>query len=170
MEKIIVEFPKGEYVNEDALENVIAYILRLNKMELVGGHGCYVTNPWDMAYQFSKVQQFYSKDGGKQVIHMVVTIDQYLLSAIEVKELAYMILEYFGGNRQIVFAVHDDKRNLHIHFAINPVAFTNREYCAFFDQREIKKYAEKCIDVLIDRRWFGKEREINLDNTQSVGL
>ena len=129
MEKIIVEFPQGQYMNEDALENVIGYILRLNKPALADGYGCYMTNSYDIAYQFYKVQQIYHKQGRKQVVHMVVTIDQYLLSVTDVKELAYMILGYFGGSRQIVFAVHDDKRNLHIHFAINTVAFTNGNYC-----------------------------------------
>lgn len=167
MEKIIVEFPKGDYANEGALENVITYVLRLKKMNLSGGYGCYITDPWDIAYQFRKVQQSYSRYIKKQVVHIIVAIDKYLLSAEEVKELAYMILGYFGGNRQVVFAVHDDNSNLHVHFAINPVAFTNGNYCDFFDQREVKRYAEKCMDILIDRKWFGK---VSLDRMSLTGL
>lgn len=51
---------------------------------------------------------------------------------------------------------HDDVRYQHIHMGINTVAFTDGSYGGFFDQREIKEYAEICLDKMVDKIWFGK--------------
>lgn len=164
MEKLTLIFPDGKYENEDAVEKVIGYILRLNKPELVGGYGCYVSDEWDVARQFYRVKETYGKMRGKQIIHMIVSVDKGLLSLTEVKELAYRIAWYFGNERQVIFAVHDDTSYLHIHFGINTVAFTNGNYCAFFDQMKIKEYANTQLDMMVDRIWFKKDTGVSLSH------
>ena len=40
---------------------------------------------------------------------------------------------------------------------INTVAYTNGNYCGFFDINELREYAKKCMDILIDEVIFNKK-------------
>ena len=156
MERIVLKFAEGDYVNPDATENVISYIMRLEKPDLVGGVGIFPFEKEMIIRQFYAVKNYYGKTGGKQIIHAVFSLDRSVFNLQEVKELGYRISKYFGDSRQIVFSVHDDTRKQHIHMGINTVAFTNGEYKAFFDQWELKTYAENCMNEMEERKWLGR--------------
>lgn len=158
MERVAIIIPKGAYENYDAVDKVISYIMRLNDIRLVGGYGIIPTSAKDISEQFHKVKYYYGKTGEKQIRHYVFSVEKTLhFSAWEIKELGYLLGLYFGNEHQVVFAVHDDSKNLHIHMGINTVAYTNGAYRAYWEIGEMKAYAEKCVDVLIDKVWFGKE-------------
>ncbi len=67
-----------------------------------------------------------------------------------------MIGKFFADERQVVFAVHDDTRQLHIHMVVNTVAYTDGNYKEYFELKELRRYAEKCIDEMAEKVWFGK--------------
>lgn len=157
MQKIVVSFPKGNYKNDNAVENVVRYILRLGNRNLAGGYGVLVNDLQSIIEQFYQVKQVYGKMDGKQIIHIVFSVEKTLyLKPEQVKDLGYMLAEYFGNERQVVFAVHDDTDQLHIHMGVNTIAYTNGAYQGFFEIEDLKRYAEVCIDQVIDRVWFGK--------------
>ncbi|MEY8283839.1 relaxase/mobilization nuclease domain-containing protein [Lachnospiraceae bacterium 50-23] len=160
---IIVSIPEGRYENQDAVEKVISYIMRLNKGNLMGGYGILITTHSNITEQFLRVKEAYGKTGGKQILHIVFSVERTLgLTPDQIKKLGYMLAAYFGKERQVIFAVHDDTGHLHIHMGINTVAYTNGSYCAYFELGDLKNYAEQCIDKLVDMVWFGKDinREI----------
>lgn len=106
---IIVSIPEGRYENQDAAENVISYIMRLNKGNLMGGYGILITTPSNITEQFLRVKEAYGKTGGKQILHIVFSVERTLgLTPAQVKKLGYMLADYFGKERQVIFAVHDD--------------------------------------------------------------
>ncbi len=148
MEKIVVSIPNGRYENEDAVEKVISYILRLENMTLVGGYVTILNEPEDIISQFYAIQKYYNKMTGKRIIHIVFSVNKTFFFSLEhVKQLGYMIGRHFGNERQVIFAVHDDTEHLHIHMGINTVTYTNGEHRAYFDIKEIKQYAIRCVEI-----------------------
>lgn len=158
MGRIEVEFPKGSYENYDAVDKVINYILRLDNMELASGYGVLMTNKKEICRQFHTVKQFYGKTDGRQIRHIIFSVEKTLFfTPYQVKCLGDLLAQYFAKERQVVLAVHDDSGHLHIHIGINTIAYTNGEYRAYWDIRELKAYAEMCMERIIDIVWFGKE-------------
>ncbi len=150
--KIII--PQKKYENDDAVDKVINYICRLGKPELIRGVGVYPFTVEDMIREFYIVKRFYKKEDGKQIFHIVFSFEKYLFTAKECVWLGYKIAEYWGNERQVVFAVHDDTDHLHIHMGINTVAYTNGNYKAFYPLEEIKNYVEPIVQNSIYAKWF----------------
>lgn len=163
MAAVTISIPQsGKYENADAVDRVIYYICRLDKPELIRGMGVYPFTAEDMVSEFYKVKDFYRKEGGKQIFHIIFSFDKYLFTAEECVGIGYKIAEYWGDERQVVFAVHDDTENLHIHMGINTVAYTNGNYKAFFPIEEIREFVEPIIQEAIYAKWF-HEKTIEAD-------
>lgn len=157
MGAVEIKIPVGEYQNDDALENVIGYIYRHNNPEVVGGLGVYPLRVDDMIDQYYAIRKAFHQLDGKQIFHIVFSFEKILnFSREQLMELGYQIAAYWGNDYQVVFAVHEDTTHKHLHLGINTVAFTNGEYKAFWEVNEVRAYAEKCVQRMIDRRWFGK--------------
>ena len=111
-----IGIPKGDYKNKDAVSRVIDYICRLDKPEQVGGMGVFPLYVEDMVNQFLAVKRIYHKEEGKQVFHIFISFEKSLgFTVDEVMEMGYEIAAYWGYDRQVMFAVHDDTQNIHIH-------------------------------------------------------
>ena len=152
-----IEIPEGDYENEDAVRRVIDYICRLDKPEQVGGMGVFPLYVEDMVNQFLIVKQIYHKEEGKQVFHIIISFEKSLgFTVDEVMEMGYGIAAYWGYDRQVMFAVHDDTQNIHIHMAINTVAYTNGEYKAYYPIEDIIEYVKPIVQRKISSKWFGK--------------
>lgn len=152
-----LKIPEGKYENSDAVEKVINYICRLDKPEQVGGIGVYPLWPDEMVNQFDTVKKFYGKTFDKQIFHIAVTLEKSLnFSVEEIMVMAYEIAMYWGNERQVVFAVHDDTHHKHVHFGINTVAYTNGEYKAFYDLNDMRSYVNQIVQMAIDKKWFGR--------------
>ena len=148
---------EGTYENDNAVELVINYICRLDNFALIRGIGLYPITVRDMVDQFYIVKKWYRKEKGKQIFHIIFSFDKYLFTAEECVELAYQIAEYWGGERQIVFGVHDDTDHFHIHMGINTVSYTNGNYKAFFPIEDIKNYVETLAKKEAVSKWFNRQ-------------
>jgi len=152
-----IGIPKGNYKNEDAVSRVIDYICRLNKPEQVGGMGVFPLYVEDMVNQFLAVKRIYHKEEGKQVFHIFISFEKSLgFTVDEVMEMWYEIAAYCGYDRQVMFAVHDDTQNIHIHMAINTVAYTNGEYKAYYPIEDARRYVNTIVQRKISSKWFWK--------------
>lgn len=141
-----IGIPKGDYKNKDAVSRVIDYICRLDKPEQVGGMGVFPLYVEDMVNQFLAVKRIYHKEEGKQVFHIFISFEKSLgFTVDEVMEMGYEIAAYWGYDRQVMFAVHDDTQNIHIHMAINTVAYTNGEYKAYYPIEDITEYVKPIV-------------------------
>ena len=74
----------------------------------------------------------------------------------EAIEMGYGIAAYWGYDRQVMFAVHNDTQNMHIHMAVNTVAYTNGEYKDYFSIKDIREYVNPIVQKEISSKWFGK--------------
>lgn len=113
----------NKYYNTDAKENTIEYILDFNKAKhgFVGGVGVSETCP---AQSMMLVSEHFNKTDGVQLRHYVVSFDKSELKNPKIaNDIACKISAYIGQLYQVVFAVHENKENLHIHFVVNTVSY-----------------------------------------------
>lgn len=144
---MLVIMRRGNYTNEDAVENVIRYVTRTRKNEtrkdeLIawGGYGIgwYGGDPELAIEQFKYVQDVYgiNSRGGKRIFHEVLGIkDTEFALMWNDYGIVYQIAmdcaqKYYAMGHQVVFAIHhtlkdipEANKGLHIHFVVNAVNF-----------------------------------------------
>ena len=136
----ILKLIRDEYVNQDAMYNLVHYVLNANKMpsRCFGGTGISLTSPADSMY---KIKNVYDKTTGKQAEQFVLAFnykESRLLNSYFIEQIAYEVCKYFEGV-QVLFALHetgntyisDDygDNNVHIHFVVNTVnMFTGNKF------------------------------------------
>lgn len=126
---------KGKYHDLGAREDVAHYICNPLKVEsgFMGGIGVtedIVGSMDDIAVKFNKVK-------GVQLRHFVLSfLPDELDCPEDVFEVACEIASFISREYQVVFAVHEDTENLHVHFMFHAVSYrdghrylgTKREY------------------------------------------
>lgn len=123
----------SKYHDSEALDAVISYCTRINKACLVGGIGIYVPNA---AYEMERLAQAYGKNDGLRLRHWILSFSKEEVRSIPRKDLpvilhryAYYAAKYYGHQYQIIFAVHLNTDEPHIHFVMNTVNYlTGRKY------------------------------------------
>ena len=117
------------YDNIDAPEKLIDYILR--KSRFFGGCAVDVNHA---AEQMHFVKAVWNAADGRQMYHFIVSFSDKELYSIDIDDaigLAESICNYLGEERQIIYGIHLDTDNLHIHFALNTVSYLNgRRYAS----------------------------------------
>lgn len=122
-----VEFIPGDYLNTDAVHNVINYVLTdkpSNQLcQFCGGRYVYF-NDIDMAVShFMKTKYIYQQEDSKQIIHLIISFSPTeTMNEVLLLNIGYLIASRYA-NFQTVFAVHTDQAHLHLHMAINTVSF-----------------------------------------------
>lgn len=117
---------KELYYNKDAVKKLIYYILSDEKTpnRIYGGVGVSTDNKENAVKQFFAVKQAYRNTKGKQAIHFWISFDEKELHSLEeFRHIGYGIASFFGGEYQIIFALHENTDNYHIHFVVNTVNF-----------------------------------------------
>ena len=109
------------YDNIDAPEKLTDYILR--KARFYGGCAVDVNHA---AEQIHFVKEAWNAVIGRQMYHFIVSFCDKELYSIDIDDaigLAENICNYLGEKRQIIYGIHIDTDNLHIHFAMNTVSY-----------------------------------------------
>lgn len=120
----------NNYTTEDAIENVIRYALvkekSKKKVRYYGSRGV----PSDVQGAKDKMvrlQRFFGKDGGRRIYQMTVSFPEYFKNPGLIKDIADEIADYLFRNQargyQLVYGIHEDTDNLHIHFGISSVNY-----------------------------------------------
>ena len=118
------------YINTDALENVVHYVIRESKTRgVIGGQGVLLDNP---VWYMNLVKNHFCQNDGKQVQHLILSFDSYenYITLIEAYQIGYAVCELFP-EYQLVFGFHQDSEHKHIHWAINPVNMLNGKKLIF---------------------------------------
>lgn len=151
-----VKIVNREYNDWRAIYDVINYIFRdgFIPLEYVGGYGILFADgdyADDIIEQFETVKIIYKKECFKLLKHFVMTFDPYEnITSVEAREIAWEFMEYFRGNYQVVFAVHTDTSNVHVHIVMNTTnVFTGNNYKEFL---EIDKINEFLNNIMINRK------------------
>lgn len=114
----VLKIKNHSYDSEEALENVVNYVLRSDR------YGGLAVDPEYAVFQMQLVKQLWQKTDGRQVRHMILSFSKNeVLAYYEAMEYGYQICQYFGDYFQIVFALHTDTDHVHLHFVLNTVSF-----------------------------------------------
>ncbi len=114
-----------KYHDENALRNVIAYCCDPDKTEHHHIYGIGVSVQ-DAAEQMEGLAAAYRKTSGIRLRHMVLSFEpREKISLYKVNQIAYQAAWYYGRKYQIIYAVHEDRDHLHIHFVMNTVSYVD---------------------------------------------
>lgn len=154
----VLKLVRDEYINQNAVYNLVHYVLNADKMPsgCYGGTGVSLTNPADSMY---KIKNVFDKTTGKQAEHFVVAFNKKesrLLTPYYVEQIAYDICKYFRGV-QVLFALHevgntymsDDygDNNIHIHFVVNTVNMEtgNKFWIDYHNASALREYIQAVL-------------------------
>lgn len=137
-EECIVDFFDGYYPTVYDIENVIRYVWRMAYCAPWGAVGVYPLTYDKVREAYLFVQDWFGKTEGRRVMHMMVSFPKKT-DIIEVESYAKKMVMEIGKRYQLVWGVHTDTSNLHIHLAINAVSYVDG-----------KKITEEQIKEMID--------------------
>ena len=123
--KIIGVGEVAKYHDLDSYDSVVRYIQRQDKTvpRFCGG---IAVNPAQAALEMQILTKAYRQEEGSCLRHMVLSFTPREIDDMgHANGLAFEIAEYYGGSYQITWAVHGDKRHIHIHFIMNKVSYLN---------------------------------------------
>lgn len=120
----------GKYKDDDALHDVLSYCGRYGKANCVDGIGVYLPNA------IYEMERLYGQARGVRLRHWLLSFSKEELRKISRKSLPTMLhhfgwyaANYYGGQYQIVFSIHLDTDDPHIHFVMNTVNYrTGKKY------------------------------------------
>ncbi len=125
--RTIIKVVNKNYRTQKDLENLVGYVLRIKPSDRhhcsCGSFGAGTITAYE---EMVKVQNFYGKTEDRLARHFIVSFDDnYCIDSETAVRLAYRIALYYGSRHQIIFGVHEDTGNIHIHFVLNTVSFVD---------------------------------------------
>lgn len=148
--------------SQELIRNRIRYILQAEKIP--GGYvdGCnfLMTDVDDIIMQFYLPKRVYHKKNYVQIKHYVLSFSPEYdeVTPRQAYFIGCNIVELFReGGYQVIFAVHEDREYLHIHFLVNPVNLYNGNLLDFGKQG-FRGLLIKVQDILdMPHIWCGKQ-------------
>lgn len=122
--KVVGVGERKKYSDETSYYNVINYILN---------HAVYsgAENIWSIntaADEMLNAAVFFNKNSGKRVRHSVLSFGAWEGVTPEMAdEFARKIILHYADRYQIVYAVHANTDEVHIHFVMNMISFVDGE-------------------------------------------
>lgn len=119
----IIRLNNKSYKNLDAIDKVYKYMTQPSKAGgMVGGFNVI---PEHAVYMMKAVKQIYNKEGGRQLLHIILSFPPGVAVADEAMfDISSYIASYFR-NHQVVFSIHSDTNHMHSHFMVNTISFAD---------------------------------------------
>lgn len=141
-----------KYFDEGAYSDTISYIFRPDHAACIGGDNIYNLN--NAAAEMLAVAIKFKKNSGKRVRHSVLSFskqEMYWMTPELAENYAKGVIAFYADEYQIVYAVHTNTDNLHIHFVMNQISFVDghryagkkQDYYAF------QKYLKELFQIPI---------------------
>lgn len=112
----------GKYQDDNAIPQLIGYIAQKHKTphQLIGGF--HIGGP-DPAESMIAVSNHFGKNSRIRLHHFVLSFESFLNDSYDlIYNIACRVASAIAPMYQIVFAVHEDTKNIHIHFVFNAVS------------------------------------------------
>lgn len=145
---------KGEYDTIESMFNAINYIFRdktYHTKKVVWYGGFNIINLNKTADEMITIKNYFNEFGGKLIIHFIVSFERkdYFIFADAVY-FANLVCGFFSARFQIVYAVHEDTDNLHIHFIMNTISFVDGKRIdqSYAEQDNFKSYVNECYQIV----------------------
>lgn len=124
----IVKLVNDSYENLSSIHHLVNYVLKDKcdkcRERPVRFYGGYNVDVWRAADQMLSVKEYYQKTDKRLMRHMIVSFEDDI-SPYNAYILGWQIAAYFADRFQIVFGVHEDSDNIHIHLVFNTVSFVD---------------------------------------------
>lgn len=134
----------GKFFDSHAYQDAIHYIFDPSKASFIGGAG--VSSANTAAKEMQKTAMDFGKNKGKKLRHSVLSFDEKeSITPEQANEFARQIIQHYASEFQIVYSVHTNTDNPHVHFVMNQISFIDghryagkkQDYYAF--QRHMKR-------------------------------
>lgn len=122
----IVKVVNEGYHYQRDLRNLIFYVTDAKKTGgMFFGIGVNPYHPQMMFDQMIAVKKAYGKeaDGLRQVRHIIVGFQDQKVTSDLAFRVGYDIAGFYAGRYQVIYGIHQNTDNLHIHFLINSVSY-----------------------------------------------
>lgn len=142
--------------SESQLGNELTYVT--NEVKTAAGLyvGCrHISDISHATDEMMQVKQFYGKLDGRVATHGIVSLDASESdprNAGKLMELLNELMEKVFPDNQVVYAVHTNTENLHIHFIINTVGLDGKKI--HMDKMFMRKVMEVEVNYLAEKYGF----------------
>lgn len=114
----------GKYFDDKAYPDTVNYILNHEKAQYAGG--CGVTSLATAAQEMEQTAETYHKNSGKRVRHSVLSFDaEEHISPEQADQFAREILHHYEPEYQMLYAVHTNTDDIHIHMLMNQISYVD---------------------------------------------
>ena len=142
MAKLIIF--QNPYDTINAMENVVKYVLDRDKAYYVGAQNL-LPDGYELQ-QIYAVRRFWNDNTKKKILHFLISFGEEFIAMDNLIEAAYKICSIFP-EYQMLFAIHKNIGNLHVHMAVNPINMkTGRKL--YFDNCTLFFFVSNLRDIL----------------------
>lgn len=113
----------GKYTDENARYDVIHYIMQSYKTpdKIIGGAKVDMRNP---ALSMETTAESFNKNSRTRLRHFTLSFHQKEnFSLQDIIDIATAICFYIAKKYEVVYALHEDTSQLHIHFVFNTISY-----------------------------------------------
>lgn len=148
----ILKEVKGSYDDLLAIKDVTNYIIADKTRPgyiLPWIYSCNIFNLTQVEEEFMAIKQYYNDFGGKLLRHFVISFETNdYFTVADAMILAFKVCGFFSSRFQVMYAVHQNTKHLHIHFVVNTTSFVDgkRLSDSYEDRAQFKKYVRKCYN------------------------
>lgn len=156
----VIKFINKKYNSLNAMRNLIYYVMAADKTpnRIIGAVAVYPIEEKEIVRQFKQTQVFHRNQKKNRVLHFLLsftTEEAQWLNSKDYIKIGYSVANYYGkANHQVVFALHEDTDNPHIHFVVNSMNYiTGKKYHQQHkDYIKIRTVAETKTSRVLSRR------------------
>ena len=142
--------PKGRYKDKNTFQDTVGYITRDNACDPNHIITRNIKDVSSIAEEMAETTNRSGKNHGTRVRHTIISFGDRDHATVEkAKKVAESACDYYGGDYQVVAAIHQNTEHLHIHMIMNTTDIhtgkkyqgKKKDYFAF--ENHIRKTAKR---------------------------
>lgn len=148
---LVFKAVSGDYKTGNDLRNLVNYAAmgKDGTANVCGAQGVLLGEPDSMYCQMEGVKKQFHKERNRQGMHYVLSFsgeEEKYIGVNEALRIGYAVADFFRG-WQVVFGIHTDTDNLHIHFIVNGTSYENGKAFEMDPAglREVKEYIKAVV-------------------------
>ena len=111
-----------KFFDDNSYIDCINYIFNPQKAAYIGG--CNVSSAQMAALEMEQTAIAFNKNSGKRIRHSIVSFTQQEhITPEQANSYAQKIIQHYAREYQIVYAVHTNTDEVHIHLAMNQISY-----------------------------------------------
>ena len=153
----LVKMVSDPYYNESSIFNLVHYALTDKSTGThVRYYGGYNVDVSRAAEQIVLVKQYFHKWNGRKMRQFIVSFDESI-APYDAYILGWQTAAYYADRFQIIFGVHEDTENVHIHFVFNTVSFIDglKYSGSYADLCSLKAHAKQIYENMVYSKQLG---------------